>query len=153
MGTSGGDKEMLLRNRKVVPIVLLVAFILITSFSYKRLDMTKYDHEKDKSPQLMLQKTAKRLQGIRMVIILLERRVKFKILVYGWKRRASLRRLIDSLRNVDYRGFNVTLEVHIDGEYHPQVMQYVKALEWPSGKKNIVKRSVKAGLETVLIIW
>ena len=77
--------------------------------------------------------------------------LRFKILVYGWQRRASLRRLIDSLNKVDYRGFNVSLEVHMEGEYHPLVMQYVKTLEWPHGSMRIKKRPLKSGLETVKV--
>ena len=60
-----------------------------------------------------------------------------------------MRRLIDSLTNIDYRGFTVDMEVHLEGDYHPLVMQYVNNLTWPFGAYEIKKRNIKAGLETV----
>jgi hypothetical protein len=69
--------------------------------------------------------------------------------VYGWKRRASLNRLLSSLVNVNYRGFTVDLDMHIEGEYHPLVVQYTNTFKWPYGSKRVKKRNIKTGLENV----
>jgi hypothetical protein len=58
---------------------------------------------------------------------------------------------MDSLINVNYRGFTLNLEFHIEGDPHPFVLRYINSLNWPHGSLKVKKRNMKAGLEVAII--
>jgi hypothetical protein len=75
----------------------------------------------------------------------------FLVVVFAWRRRASLRRLVDSLQKTAYFGFKVNLEFHLDGEASEKVLEYVSQLDWQHGTTRVNKHSVRIGLERVNI--
>ncbi|PJF20060.1 hypothetical protein PSACC_00117 [Paramicrosporidium saccamoebae] len=72
----------------------------------------------------------------------------FRVIVFAWKRRASLRRLLQSLE-VDYRGFPVHLDFHMDGEAHEKVIDFVDSYRWEHGRTRINRHAERVGLERV----
>lgn len=77
------------------------------------------------------------------------RNLTFIINVIGWRRRASLKRLVSSLEAARYHGFRTRLVFHLDGEAHPLVKEFVENYEWPHGKTSMNLHSVRLGLEAV----
>lgn len=78
----------------------------------------------------------------------------FRILVFAWKRRASLKRLLDSLMTADYFGFTVHLEFHMDGGSHPLVVDFIEQFQWSHGRKQINRHGDRVGLErTIMSSW
>ena len=75
---------------------------------------------------------------------------RFRIIVYAWKRRASLKRLLDSLLSASYHGFEVNLDFHMDGDAHPAVVQVVETFKWSHGKVRVHRHGDRFGLEKVL---
>jgi hypothetical protein len=74
----------------------------------------------------------------------------FKILVFGWRRRASLLRLLKSLDSAEYFGYrNISLEIHLDGGAHPLVVQAAECFSWSHGSKVIYVNTDQVGLELV----
>lgn len=73
----------------------------------------------------------------------------FVIHVIGWRRRASLKRLIKSLEETNYHGFSTKLHFHLDGEAHPLVKEFVEEYEWPHGKTLMNLHTERLGLESV----
>jgi hypothetical protein len=73
----------------------------------------------------------------------------FRLIVFAWKRRASLKRLLDSLSNVDYHGFTVHLDFHMDGGPHQKVVEFVDSYEWAHGRIRINHHAERVGLERV----
>lgn len=73
----------------------------------------------------------------------------FRILVYAWKRRASLKRLLDSLLAPSYHGFPVHLDFHMDGGAHPAVVNFIEQFHWPHGRMRITRHGDRVGLEKV----
>lgn len=73
----------------------------------------------------------------------------FRILVYAWKRRASLKRLLDSLLVPSYHGFPVHLDFHMDGGAHPAVVGFIEQFYWPHGRMRITRHGDRVGLEKV----
>lgn len=74
---------------------------------------------------------------------------RFRIIAFAWKRRASLKRLMDPLMAVDYRGLNVTLQFYVDGGAHPQVIDYLHSIEWTHGPTVTIVNHDSLGLEKV----
>lgn len=139
----------MLMHRRFAVLIVISLFIFFTIHYYNQLTPSrKISKYSDKSEIVQI---AQSLQSTIIFLKFIEKNLKFKVLVYGWKRRASLRRLIDSLNKVDYRGFKMNLEVHIEGDYHPLVVQYVNKLNWTHGSLEIKKRRYKAGLENVRV--
>lgn len=81
------------------------------------------------------------------------RNLTFIINVIGWRRRASLKRLISSLESARYHGFKTRLVFHLDGEAHPLVKEFVENYEWPHGKTSMNLHTVRLGLESVSILF
>lgn len=78
-----------------------------------------------------------------------EKGITFRVIVFAWKRRASLKRLTDSLRRAEYHGFPVHLDVHMDGGAHPRVIEFVDQLEWSHGRIRVHHHAERVGLERV----
>lgn len=78
------------------------------------------------------------------------RNLTFIINVIGWRRRASLKRLVSSLEAANYHGFNTRLHFHLDGEAHPLVKEYVEEYTWPHGKTLMNIHTERLGLESVM---
>lgn len=79
------------------------------------------------------------------------RNLTFIINVIGWRRRASLKRLVASLEAADYHGFNTRLHFHLDGAAHPLVIEYVEEYVWPHGKTMMNIHTERIGLESVIL--
>jgi len=69
--------------------------------------------------------------------------------VIGWRRRASLKRLVSSLERANYLGFITRLHFHLDGDAHPLVKEFVEEYEWPHGKTMMNIHTERLGLEAV----
>jgi len=78
------------------------------------------------------------------------RNITFLIQVIGWRRRASLKRLVRSLEAARYHGFKTRLQFHLDGDAHPLVKEFVEEYEWPHGKTSTNIHTIRLGLESVL---
>lgn len=83
----------------------------------------------------------------------LRNKCSFRVIVFGWRRRASLRRLIDSLISARYFGFRVNIEFHFDGEANEKVVDYVRQIDWPHGSFRVNLHDKRIGLERVLLIY
>ncbi|MDD4350063.1 MAG: hypothetical protein PHF70_13220 [Opitutales bacterium] len=68
------------------------------------------------------------------------------IVVMGYQRVESLRRLLDSLFLADYQGRSVSLVVSIDKGNNAGVESLVKGLRWPYGPLELVFRTERLGL-------
>ena len=55
------------------------------------------------------------------------------IVVFAWRRLASLQRLVESLQNAEYCKHRVPLRLFIDGGALPSVKAYVQSVAWPHG--------------------
>lgn len=143
----------MLKRRRFAILIVLTLFIFFTIHYFRALSPSKKHYGTKGNDSLEIEKIAQSLKSTLNPFPdgNLEKNITFKILVYGWKRRASLRRLLDSLSAVDYRGFKTSLEIHIEGDYHPLVVQYINSYSWPHGTSAIKKRRYKAGLENVQI--
>lgn len=75
----------------------------------------------------------------------------FIILVFGWKRKESLERLVKSLQNSEYLNKSVQLQFHIEFEPSKKVHEYVESVQWPFGTKTITYRNIKFGLERMIM--
>lgn len=75
----------------------------------------------------------------------------FIIIVFGWKRKESLERLLISLKAADYLNQNVQLQFNIEFEPSEDVKQYVESVYWPHGTKIIIWRWQKFGLERMVV--
>ncbi|CAG8770807.1 22261_t:CDS:2 [Cetraspora pellucida] len=71
---------------------------------------------------------------------------KFHVHVITQDRPASLKRLVSSLDSSIYLGDNVPLTINIDESADPDTIEYSHTVEWRSGKKNILRRTVQGGL-------
>ena len=95
-------------------------------------------------PQFAQQKPAKRFQrGLPELT--------FTIKVFGWNRRASLKRLCQSLKRADYGNHQVKLQFFIDGGGPKEVVEYVKSFEWPHGPLEQQFRERRFGLRHNII--
>lgn len=75
----------------------------------------------------------------------------FKIIVFAWKRLASLQRLIDSLLAAEYFGFPVAIEFHLDAGANESVMDYLKnQVNWPFGTSGLVAEVLPQGLANMV---
>lgn len=70
----------------------------------------------------------------------------FMIIVFGWRREESLKRLMNSLLKADYLNYSVKLQFHIDFKPTQEVKDYVESFEWPFGEKTVILRSKTFGL-------
>lgn len=78
------------------------------------------------------------------------------IVVFGWKREASLKRLLGSLTNpkINYQGHQLDLSINLDGGYTNEVLDLVTKFTWKHGQKTISKRNEHVGLaENVMNSW
>lgn len=78
--------------------------------------------------------------------------ISFRLIIYGWQRRASLLRLLKSLSSVDYYGFPVHIDFHMDGSPHPLVVKLVEEYKWGYGRVRFHRHEERVGLEKVLMI-
>lgn len=79
-------------------------------------------------------------------------RPRIVINVLANQRLTSLQRLCESLLAADYLGDDdVALEVHLEADQPPDLLQYVTNLEWPNGPKTVHARMVKGGLIAVVV--
>ncbi|KAL1524388.1 hypothetical protein AB1Y20_019283 [Prymnesium parvum] len=65
-------------------------------------------------------------------------RLNITVYVFAWRRMASLKRTIESLQRAEYCGRRIPLRVYIDGGAWPEVVEYVRAIEWVHGHKSVV---------------
>ena len=77
------------------------------------------------------------------------RNLTFIINVIGWRRRASLKRLVRSLEAARYHGFTTRLHFHLDGEAHELVKEWVEEYVWPHGRTLMNIHTQRNGLESV----
>lgn len=75
----------------------------------------------------------------------------FLLIVFGWRRKDSLERLVNSLLKSDYLGKNVQLQFHIEYEPSKEVKEFVESVQWPFGTKIIIWRNEKFGLERMVV--
>ena len=73
----------------------------------------------------------------------------FTIIVFGWRRTASLTRLLDSLLAADYAGHKVNLHFRIDGDSLIEVIDIATQFNWPHGPKFIAINPKRVGLANV----
>lgn len=73
------------------------------------------------------------------------------IIVFGWRRKDSLERLVNSLKAADYLNHNVQLQFNIEFEPSDDVKKYVESVYWPYGTKTIDFRREKYGLERMVV--
>ena len=74
---------------------------------------------------------------------------RFIIQVFGWRRFASMRRLMNSLLNSAYMGVPVDLQINIDGDAAEELVAFVNSFAWPFGEKILNVRQGRLGLEKV----
>lgn len=70
----------------------------------------------------------------------------FMIIVFGWRREKSLKRLMNSLLKAEYMNYRVKLQFHIDFKPTTEVKNYVETFEWPFGEKSVILREKTFGL-------
>lgn len=75
----------------------------------------------------------------------------FLIIVFGWRRKESMERLVNSLLKADYLGKSVQIQFHIEFEPSKDVEEYVKGIIWPYGSKQIIWRHEPFGLERMVV--
>lgn len=75
----------------------------------------------------------------------------FLLIVFCWKRKASLKRLVDSLIKADYSGHFPELQFHIEFDPSEEVKAYVNNLKWPHGNKKLFLRQESFGLEKMVM--
>lgn len=71
----------------------------------------------------------------------------FAIIAIGYNRLESIKRLLSSIFNTDYLGDKVDLIISIDNSGSNILIDYVKTLSWPHGKKTIVTHDKRLGLK------
>ena len=64
-------------------------------------------------------------------------RLNATVIVFAWRRLASLQRLVSSLQTAEYCGHRVPLKLFIDGGALPPVRAYVEGVEWAHGPKTL----------------
>lgn len=72
--------------------------------------------------------------------------MKFGIVVVGYNRVDSMKRLIASLLDADYEGDNVDLIISIDNSGTDYVEEYANTVQWPFGDKKIKTYKERMGL-------
>ena len=65
-------------------------------------------------------------------------RMDVALFIFAWRRRASLDRLMTSLANAEYCGFNVSLTFLLDVHASPGVLEYAHNFHWAHGRKRVV---------------
>lgn len=75
----------------------------------------------------------------------------FLIIVFGWRRKDSLKRLMKSLLAADYLNQRVRVQFHIEFEPSEGVREFVETLQWPYGNKSIIWRKESFGLERMVV--
>ena len=66
------------------------------------------------------------------------RRLNMTIFVFAWRRLTSLQRLLSSLQNAEYCGHKLPLTISVDGGASPEVVDYVRSLQWVHGEKRLL---------------
>lgn len=80
----------------------------------------------------------------------------FTIIIFGWKREKSLKRLLTSIMDhrIVYDAHQVDLSINLDGGYSKGVLDLVNNINWTHGTKIIRKRKIHVGLkENVMNSW
>ena len=85
------------------------------------------------------------------VVSIDQKEFEFVVIVFGWRRKESLERLVNSLKRSDYLGKTVQLQFHIEFEPSEAVKEYVESVKWPFGTKLIIWRKEKFGLERMVV--
>ena len=65
------------------------------------------------------------------------KRLKVTIVVFAWRRLASLQRLVESLQQAEYCKHELPLNLFIDGGADKSVRSYVEGITWPHGPKTL----------------
>lgn len=92
-------------------------------------------------------------QAVRDALTLRQQGYTFRVIIFAWKRRASLKRLTDSLQGADYHGFTVHLDFHLDGGANQRVTDFVDEFSWPHGRVRVNRHAERVGLERVSVAW
>lgn len=69
------------------------------------------------------------------------------IVVIGYNRLPSIKRLLNSLLNADYPGNDIPLVISIDCSGNEQLYEYVRNFEWPYGDKYLNIQQTRLGLK------
>ena len=78
--------------------------------------------------------------------------IKPVIIVVAYNRPNSLQRLLNSLAQADYTGYDsITLIISIDYSNSPEVISAAKNFTWEFGHKEIIKHSENLGLKKHII--
>lgn len=80
-----------------------------------------------------------------------ETEYEFLIIVFGWRRVDSLKRLMNSLLAAEYDNETIDLHFHIDFEPSEEVSELIETTKWPFGKKKIIRRHKSFGLERMVV--
>jgi hypothetical protein len=70
--------------------------------------------------------------------------------VFAWQRSHSLQRLLNSLLEAEYMGMKgIKMVIHVDGNPRKEVVDMVKAFEWPMGELVLDMKKERVGLRDV----
>ncbi|EPZ35541.1 GDP-fucose protein O-fucosyltransferase domain-containing protein [Rozella allomycis CSF55] len=75
----------------------------------------------------------------------------FVVQVFGWRRFASLQRLLTSLTNALYFGVKVDIQINVDGDAGEEVIALVDSFKWPHGDTIRNIRTDRLGLEKMIM--
>ena len=78
-------------------------------------------------------------------------RLNLTIIVFAWRRLASLQRLIGSLQAAHYCGHTLPLRIMVDGDAAQEVLDYVRTLRWASGSKTVIEQETVMGIRGMWI--
>ena len=76
-----------------------------------------------------------------------ENRSRIAIVVVGYNRLKSIKRLLESLLNADYSNFNVPLIISVDCSGDEPLYEYVRTFSWPYGDKYLNIQQERLGLK------
>lgn len=76
----------------------------------------------------------------------------FRLIIFAWKRRASLERLLKPILAINYYNIDVILNFYLDGGAHPAVIDMIESVSWPNGPIRFDYNIDQVGLEKVFTI-
>lgn len=71
----------------------------------------------------------------------------FAIVIIGYNRLVSLKRLVGSLLKADYFGDKVDLIISLDNCGERLLVDYAESIVWPYGQRKIIAHEVRLGLK------
>lgn len=77
----------------------------------------------------------------------LENKNKIAIVVVGYNRLNSIKRLLDSLLDAQYPSNDIPLVISIDCSGCTELYDYVRQFEWPYGEKYVIIQEIRLGLK------